>query len=69
MELNVSYSSPNNLWTIKSGSIRREEHVSVIGKYRNTYRILVRKLEEKGPLGRTSSGWEERFRMGLTDTG
>ena len=27
------------------------------------------KLEEKGPLGRTRPGWDERFRMGLTDTG
>jgi hypothetical protein len=37
---------------IKSRRRRRAGHVARVGEKRNAYRILVRKTEEKRPLGR-----------------
>jgi hypothetical protein len=36
---------------------------------RKTYRILVRKPEEKGPLGRPRRRWEDNIKMGLRKIG
>jgi hypothetical protein len=39
------------------------------GEKRNAYRILVRKPEEKRPLGRPRHGWEDNTIMDLTVIG
>jgi hypothetical protein len=38
-------------------------HVVCIGKKKNTYKILVVKLEENGPLGRPKCRWESNVKM------
>jgi hypothetical protein len=38
-----------------------------MGNRRNVYRVLVGKLEGKGPLGRTRRGWEDNIKMGLQE--
>jgi hypothetical protein len=40
-----------------------------MGEERNAYRILVKKLEGKRPLGRPSSMWVENIQMDLKETG
>jgi hypothetical protein len=39
--------------------------VACIDEMRNTYNILVRKLEGKRPLGISRHRWENNIRMGL----
>jgi hypothetical protein len=39
------------------------------GEKRNAYRILVRKPEEKRPLGRPRCRWVGNFKMDLGETG
>jgi hypothetical protein len=51
-ELRDLYSSPSIIRMIKSTRMRWVGHVAHIGKERNTYRLLVRKIEGKRPLGR-----------------
>jgi hypothetical protein len=51
-ELRDLYSSPNNIRIIKSRRMRLAGHVARMGEKRNVYRLLVRKPEEKGRLGR-----------------
>jgi len=36
---------------------------------RNEYKILVRKLEGKRPLGRPTHSWEDDIKMNLKETG
>jgi hypothetical protein len=36
-------------------------------KKRNEYKILVEKPEEKRPLGRLESRWEDNIKMDVTD--
>ena len=55
---NVLYSSPNIVWVIKSRRMRWAGHVARMGEARAVYRVLVRKLEGKRPLGRPRlDGW------------
>jgi hypothetical protein len=42
---------------IKSRRVRWAGHVARMGEKRNTYRILVGKLERKRPLGRPRRRW------------
>jgi hypothetical protein len=44
-------------------------HVASIGGMKNVYNILVGKSEEKRPLGRRRSGWEDNIKMDLRRTG
>jgi hypothetical protein len=39
------------------------------GAKRNAYRILVRKPEEKRPLGRPRRRWVDNIKMDLRETG
>jgi hypothetical protein len=40
-----------------------------MGEKRNAYRILVRKLEGKGPLGRPRRRWVDNIKMDLKEIG
>jgi hypothetical protein len=40
-----------------------------MGETRNSYRILVGKLEEKRPLGRPRCQWVDNSKMDLRETG
>jgi hypothetical protein len=51
-ELHNLYSSPSIIRMIRSRRMRWEGYVARMGEKRNAYRILVEKLEAKGPLGR-----------------
>jgi hypothetical protein len=51
-ELNDLYPLPNILRVVKSRRMRWAGHVVRMGKDRSVHRVLVGKLEEKGPLGR-----------------
>jgi hypothetical protein len=47
------------VWVIKSRRIRRVGHIASMGERRSVYRVLVRKPEEKRPLGRPRHRWED----------
>jgi hypothetical protein len=47
----------------------REGHVARIRETINAYRLLLRKPEGKGPLGRPSRKWEGSVTIGLERTG
>jgi hypothetical protein len=51
-ELHNLYGSPNIMRVIKSRRMRWERHVTHMGEMRNSYKILVRKPEEKRPFRR-----------------
>jgi hypothetical protein len=40
-----------------------------MGEKRNVYRLLVRKSEEKRPLGRPRRRWVDNIRMDLGEVG
>jgi len=46
------FSSPNIVKVIKSRRLRWAGHVARMGEGRGVYRVLVRRLEGKRPLGR-----------------
>jgi hypothetical protein len=56
-KLHNLYSSPSIIRIIKSRRMRWAGHVARIGEKSNAYRILVRKLEGKRPLGRPRRKW------------
>jgi hypothetical protein len=58
-ELHALYSSPNNIWVIKSRRLRLVGHVACVGEKRGAYRVLVEKPEGRRPVGRTRRRWEE----------
>jgi len=64
-ELNDLYSSPNNVWLIKSRRMRWAGHVARMGEERVAYKILVGKPEGKRPLGRPRPRWVDNIRMDL----
>lgn len=45
------------------------EHVICLEAIRNTYTILIRKAEEKRPLGRPRYRWEDNIKTYLKETG
>jgi len=49
--------------------MRWAEHVAFMGQGRGLYRVLVRKPEEKRPLGRTGRRWEDNINMDLQEMG
>jgi hypothetical protein len=54
---------------IKSRRMRWTEHVTCMGEKRNACRILVRKPEGKGSLGRQRRRWVDNIKMELRDIG
>jgi hypothetical protein len=68
-ELNDLYSSPTIVRVIKSGRMRRTEHVAHMGVGRDVYRILVRNSGGKRPLGRPRRRWENNVKMDLQEVG
>jgi hypothetical protein len=64
-ELHILYSSPNIIRQIKSRRMRWVGHVACMGEERNVYRTLMRKPEEKRPLGRPRHRWEDGITMDL----
>jgi hypothetical protein len=54
---------------IKSRRMRWAGHVARMGETRNAYRILVRKLEGKRPLGRPRRRWVDNIKMDLREIG
>jgi hypothetical protein len=68
-ELNILYSSPNIIRQIKSRRMRWAGHVAHMGEERKLNKILMGKPEEKRPLGRPRSRWEDGIRMDLREVG
>ena len=66
-KLNNLYSSPNFVRVIKSRIMRWAGHVARMGEGRGVYRVLVRKPEERRPLGRSRLRWEDNIRMDLRE--
>jgi hypothetical protein len=60
-EFNELYSSPYNIWVIKSRRMRFADHVARVGERRVVYRFLVGKLEGKRPLGGPRRRWEDNM--------
>jgi len=68
-ELSDLYSSPNIVRVIKSRRMRWAGHVARMGGERGVYRVLVRKLEGKRPLGRPRRRWVDNIRIDLREVG
>ena len=68
-KLNALYSSPNIVRVIQSRRMRWAGHVARMGERRAVYRVLVRKPEGKGPLGRRRRRWEDNIKIDLEDVG
>jgi hypothetical protein len=63
------YCSPCIIIMIKSRRIRWAGNVARMGEKRNAYRILVKNLEGKKPLGRPRRRWEDNIKMNLREIG
>jgi hypothetical protein len=68
-ELNDMYFSPNSVLVIKSRTLRWPEHLTCMGQRRGAYRVVVKKPEGKGPLGRPRHRWEYNIEMDLCEEG
>jgi len=68
-EPNDLYSSRNIFRFIKSRRMRWAGHVPRMGESRGVYRVLMRKPEGKGPLGRHRQRWEDNIKMDLQEVG
>jgi hypothetical protein len=68
-ELHNLYSSPDIISQIKSRRMKWAGHVARMGEGRNVYRVLVGKLEGKGPLERPRRRWEDGIKMDLREIG
>jgi hypothetical protein len=68
-ELNDLYSLPNIVRAVKSRRMRWVGHVARMGEDRGVHRVLVRKPEEKRPLGRPRRRWEDKIKMDLQEVG
>jgi hypothetical protein len=66
-ELNDLYSLPNIFRVIKWRIMRWADHVARMGQSRGLYRVLVRKLEGKKPLGRPRPRCEDNIEMHLQE--
>jgi hypothetical protein len=67
--LHKMYGSPNITRVIKSRRVRWTGHAACMGEMRDAYKTLVRKPEQKRPLGRPRHRWEDNTRMNLGETG
>jgi hypothetical protein len=68
-ELNDLYSSPNNVWVIKSRRLRWAGHVARMGEEKGMYRVLVWKPEGRRPMGRPRRIWVDNIRTDLEGVG
>jgi hypothetical protein len=68
-ELHNLYSSPSIIRIIKWRRMRWAGHVARMGEKRNVYRLLVRKPEEKRPVGRPRRRWRDNIKMDLLEIG
>jgi hypothetical protein len=68
-ELHNLHSSPSIIRAIKSRRMRWAKHVAGMGKWRNTYRILVGKPEGRRLLGRPRRRCVDNIKMPLTVIG
>jgi len=66
-ELNDLYFPPNIIWVMKSRRMTLPGHVARMGERRGVYRVLVRKPEEKRPLGRPRRRWVDNIKMDLQE--
>ena len=63
------YSSPNNIWVIKSRRMIWVRHVACVGERRGSYSVLIGKPEGKRPLVRTRLRWEDNIKMNIQEVG
>jgi hypothetical protein len=63
------YSSPSIIGIIKSRRMRWAGHVARMWEKRNACKLLVRKPEGRGPLGRRRRRWVDNIRMNLGEMG
>jgi hypothetical protein len=66
-ELHDFFSSPD-IRVIKSNIMRWTDHVACIGE-KNSYWVVVGKLEGKRPLRRLRQRWEDNVKTDLKETG
>jgi hypothetical protein len=59
------YSSPNIVLVIKWRRMRWAVHVARMVEGRGVYRVLVRKPEERRPIGRPMRRWEDNITRSL----
>jgi hypothetical protein len=52
-----------NIRVIKARRVKWAGHVASMGEMRKEYTILVRKPDEKRPLGRPTCSWEYNIKM------
>jgi hypothetical protein len=62
-ELHNLYSSSNNFRVIKSRRLRWAGHVARKGEGRGVDSVLIRRPEEKRPLGRPRRRWKDNIQM------
>ena len=66
-ELHALYSSFNIIRNVKSRQLRWAGYVAHMELSRNSYRILMRRIEGKRPLGRPRRRWENFIKMDLRE--
>jgi hypothetical protein len=66
---NFFYLYSPNILVIESRKIRWAGNVTRVGERRGAYRVLVRKCEGIGPLGRTRYRWEYNIKMDNQEVG
>jgi hypothetical protein len=54
---------------MKSRRMRWAGHVARMGEGRSVYRVLVGRLEGKGPLRRPRRSWEDNIKLDLREIG
>jgi hypothetical protein len=68
-ELHSLYSSPNIVRVIKSRRMRWAGHMASMGEGRGVYEVSVGRPEDKRPLGRPRSRWEDNIKLDLREIG
>jgi hypothetical protein len=66
-ELYTLYCSPSIIRIIKSMRMRLAGHMVRMREKKNVYRLLVRKLEGKRPLGRPRCRWMDNIKMDFVE--
>ena len=66
-EMNDLYYLPNIVRVVKLRRMRWAGNVARMGEDRGVHRVLVRKPEGKGPLGRPRRRWEDNIKMDLQE--
>jgi hypothetical protein len=68
-ELNDLYPLPNIVRVVKSRHMRWAGQVARMGEDRGVHRVLVKKPEEKTPLGRPRRRWEDNIKVNFQEVG